>query len=161
MRKANQFVFSQHGNFQFLNLMSFPGGATTFEALLFSKQTKPAKPGESFFRWEKFENVKVLMYQPPPWIDDFLSRVRKCNLLDKTHFLYQNTLITGFNTTESFEKLKLSVNLPMGHQNSPYSPDVWNTNNIYPFRDFLHYTTKRTWYHLQGRERRKYILMPS
>ena len=64
--KANQFIFSQFGNFQFLNLMSFPGGATNLNALLFSKQTNPTKPTESSFRWEKLEDVEMLTDQPPP-----------------------------------------------------------------------------------------------
>ena len=134
IKKANQFVSFKFGNIQFLDIMNFLGGATSLDSFLKAYKTSETK---GYFPYEWFDNVEKLSQQSLPSYDAFYSRLRNCNPLDKTFSDYQNHLKAGCSSEEALRKLKLSEIPPTGEENYAYLQQVWNSQGMQSFKDFL------------------------
>ena len=92
---------------------------------------------QGFFLYEWFDNVEKLSHQSPPSYDAFYSRLRNCHRLDKTFSDYQNLLKVGKSSEEALQKLKLSEISPTGEENYVYLQQVWNSQGMQSFKEFL------------------------
>ena len=134
IKKAYQFVPFKSCKIQFLDIMKFFGGATSLNSFLKAYKTSETKV---YFPYEWFDNVEKLSRQSLPSYDEFYSRLRNCNPLDKTFSDYQNLLKAGFSNEEALRKLKLSEIPPTGKENYVYLQQIWNSHGMHSFKDFL------------------------
>ena len=111
--KPNQFVSFKFGDVQLLDIMNFPGGATSLDSFL--KAFKTSKT-ENFFPYELFDCPKKLNNSELPPYDAFFSKLRNAKLLEKDHSDYQKFLSCGLKIEEALSKMKLSKPPPSGEK---------------------------------------------
>ena len=134
IKKANQFVSFKFGDVQLLDIMNFPGGATSLDSFLKAHKTAETK---GFFPYEWFDCPQKMHNSELPPYDAFFSKLRNVNPLEKDYSDYQNLLSSGLKTEEALSKMKLSKPPPSGEENYQYLLDIWNQENMCTFKDFL------------------------
>ena len=101
MKKTNKFVSYKFGNVQFVEIMNILGGATSLDSFVTAYRTSERK---GFFPNEWFDSPDKLMNQSLPSYDDFFSRLRNCNPLEKTHSGYQFLIDSGCSSETVIKK---------------------------------------------------------
>ena len=91
IKKVNQYISFIFGNVHFLDIVNFLGGATSLDSFLKAYKTTETK---GFFSYEWFDSPGKLTYPTLPPYDEFFSRLRSCNRLDKTYADYQKVSST-------------------------------------------------------------------
>ena len=134
IKKANQYISFKFGNVQFLDIMNFLGGATSLDSFLKAYKTTEAK---GFFPYEWFDSSEKLTYPTLPPYDEFFSRLRNCNPLDKGYSDYQSFVNSGCSSEEVQKKLRFSSIPPTGQENYAYLQEVWKNHDMQSFKDFL------------------------
>ena len=76
---ANQFVSFKFGDVQILDIMIFPGGATSLDSFFKAYKTKWT---EGFFPYEKFDCLEKMNNKELPPCDSFFSILRNSNPLE-------------------------------------------------------------------------------
>ena len=79
IKKANQFSSFKFGDIQLLDVMNFPGGATSLHSSLKAYKTSETK---GFFPYEWFDHPDKLQNTELPPYDAFYSKLRSCNPLE-------------------------------------------------------------------------------
>ena len=77
------------------------------------------------------------MDQSLPSYHDIFSRLRNCNPLEKIDYDYQNLIDRGSNSETAKRKLQLTEIPPTGRNNYAHLEQVWSSENLQSFRDFL------------------------
>ena len=134
IKKANQYISFKFGNVQFLDIMNFLGGATSLDSFLKAYKTTETK---GFFPYEWFDSPEKLTYPTLPPYDEFFSRLRNCNPLDKAYSDYQSFVNSGCSSEEAMKKLPVSSIPPTGQENYAYLQQVWKNHDMQSFKDFL------------------------
>ena len=101
IKKANQFVSFKFGDVQLLDIMNFPGGATSLDSLLKAYKTAETK---GFFPYEWFDCPQKMNNSELPLYDAFFSKLRNVNPFEKDYSDYHNLLGSGLKTEEPLAK---------------------------------------------------------
>ena len=114
IKKVNQFISFNFGDFQPLDIMNFLGGATGLDSFL-----KASKISETrgFFPYQWFDHPDKMQNTELPPYDAFYSKLRSCNSLEAEYTDYVNLLKSGLITENAIAKLKLSKLPPTGIKN--------------------------------------------
>ena len=140
IKKANHSVSFKFGDVQLLDIMNFPGGATSLDSFLKACKTSETK---GFFPYEWFDCPQKMNNSELPPYDAFFSKLRNKNPLEKDYSDYQTLLSSGLKTEEALSKRKLSKPPPSGEENYQYLLDIWNHENMCTFKDFLRWFNNR------------------
>ena len=92
IKKANDLVSLNFGDVQLLDIMIFLGGATTIGTFLKAYNASEMK---GYFPYEWFDTPNKLDEQQLPSHDDFYSKLKNSNLLDKELMIIKNFLTLG------------------------------------------------------------------
>ena len=76
IKKANQFISFNFGVVQLLEVVNFPGGATSFVSFLKAYKTSKMK---RFFPYDWFDHPDEMQMTKFPPYDDFYKKLRRCN----------------------------------------------------------------------------------
>ena len=134
IKKATQYISFKFGNVQFLDIMKFLGGATSLDSFLEALKTSETT---RFFPYEWFDSPEKRTYPAPPPYNEFFSRSRNCNPLDKAYSDYQRFINSGCSKKEALKKLRVSSIHPTGQENYPYLQQLWKNHDMQSFKDFL------------------------
>ena len=134
IKKANDFVSFKFGDVQLLDIMKFLGGATTLDSFLKAYKASELK---GYFPYEWFDTPNKLDEQQLPSYDDFYSRLKNSNPLDKEFDDYQKLLNTGITEEQALKKLGLKTKPTTGLENYNYLKSIWEQEKMTTFRDFL------------------------
>ena len=107
LKNANDFVSFKFGDVQLLGIMKFLGGATTLDSFLKAYNASELK---GYFPYEWFNTPNKLDKQQLPSYDDFYSKLKNSDPLDKEFDDYQKLLITGRTEEQALKKLGLKTN---------------------------------------------------
>ena len=119
---------------QFLDITKFLGGATSFDSILKVYKTSET---QGFFPYEWFDSPENLTYPALPPYNEFFSRLRNCNPLDKSYSDYQSFVNSGCKSGGALEKLQVSAIPSTGQKKYAYSQQVWKNQDMQSFKDFL------------------------
>ena len=133
-KQPDQFVTFKFGDVQFLVIMNFFGGATSFDSFFKAYKTSKTK---RFFPYEWFDCPQKLNNSELPPYDAFSSKLRHINTLEKKYSDYQKLLSCRLKTDEALSIMKLSKPEPSGEENYQYSLHIWNQENMCTFKDSL------------------------
>ena len=111
IKKANDFVSLKFEDVQLLDIMKFLGGATTLDSFLKAYKACEMK---LYFPYEWFDTPNKLDEQQLPSYDDFYSKLKNNNPLDKEFDDYQKLLNTGITEEQALNKLGLNTKPPTG-----------------------------------------------
>ena len=92
---------------------------------------------EGYFPYEWFVAPNMLDEQQLPSYDDFYSKLKNSNPLDKKYDDFQKLLNTGITEEEALKKLGLKTKPPTGSENYNYLKSVWEQEKMTTFRNFL------------------------
>ena len=134
IKKANDFVSFKFGDVQLLDIMKFLGGATTLDSFLKAYKASELK---GYFPYEWFDTPNKLDEQQLPSYDDFYSKLKNSNPLDKEFDDYQKLLNTGITEEQALKKLGLKTKPATGLENYNYLKSIWEQEKMKTFRDFL------------------------
>ena len=134
IKKANQFISFNFGNYQLLDIMNFLGGATSLDSFLKAYKTSKTK---GFIPYEWFDHADKMQNTELPPFDAFYSKLRNCNPLEAEYTDYVNLLKSGLTTERAVVKLKLSKPPPTGLENYQYLLQIWKQEQMSSFKDFL------------------------
>ena len=134
IKKANDFVAFKFGDVQLLDIMKFLGGATTLDSFLKAYKASELK---GYFPYEWFDTPNKLDEQQLPSYDDFYSKLKNSNPLDKEFDDYQKLLNTGITEEQALKKLGLKTKPATGLENYNYLKSIWEQEKMTTFRDFL------------------------
>ena len=114
--------------------MTFLGGARSLDSFLKAYKATETK---GFFPYEWFDSPEKLTYPTLPPYDEFFSRLRNCNPLDKAYSDYQSFVNSGCSSEEALKKLRVSSIPHTGQENYAYLQQVWKNHDMQSFKDFL------------------------
>ena len=134
IRKANHIASFKFGDNQLLDIMNFPGGATSLDSFLKAYKTKET---ESFFPYEWFDCPKKMNNKELPPYDYFFSVLGNNNPLEKDYNDFQNLVNSRLTTQQAVDKLRTDGIPPAGAENCSYLQSVWENHNMQYFSDFL------------------------
>ena len=134
IKKANDFVSFKFGDVQLLDIMKFLGEATTLDSFLKAYKASELK---GYFPYEWFDTPNKLDEQQLPSYDDFYSKLKNSNPLDKEFDDYQKLLNTGITEEQALKKLGLKTKPATGLENYNYLKSIWEQEKMTTFRDFL------------------------
>ena len=128
IEKANQFVSFKFGDIQLLDIMNFPGGATSLDSFLKAYKTKETK---GFFPYEWFDCPEKMNNKELPPYDSFFSILRNNNphenLVSK---IFRNLVNSGSTTEQAVARLRMDRIPPTGAEKYSYLQSVWENNNM-------------------------------
>ena len=133
IKKANDFVSFKFGDVQLLDIMKFLGGATTLDSFL---KVYKASELKGYFSYVWSDTPNKLDEQLPSY-DDFYSKLKNSNPLDKEFDDYQKLLNTGITEEQALKKLGLKTKPATGLENYNYLKSIWEQEIMTTFRDFL------------------------
>ena len=133
IKKTNQFLSLETGDFQFLNIMKFLGRATSPNSFLKAYKTSETK---GFFPYEWFDHPDKMQNTELPPYDAVSSKLRSCNPLEADYTDYVNLLKSGLTTEHAVVKLKLSKPPPTEIENYQYLQEIWKQEQMSSFKDF-------------------------
>ena len=134
INKANDFVSFNFEDVQLLDNMEFLGGATTLDS--FIKAYKASEMKE-YFPCEWFHTPNKFDEQQLPSYDDFHSKLKNSNSLDKECDNFQMLLNTGLTEEQALKKLRLKTKPLTGLENYNYLKCIWEQEQMSTYRDFL------------------------
>ena len=134
IKNANHFVSLKFGDVQFVDILNFLGGATSFDSFLKVYKTSETK---GFFPYEWFDSPEKLDATFLPPYDCFFSKLRNYNPLEKEFTVFTKLLNSGFSQQESLKKLRLKNVPPSVIDNYNYLKVVWEQEQMVTFRDFV------------------------
>ena len=134
IKKANQFISFKFGDIQLLDILNFPGGATSLDSFLKAYKTSETK---GFFPYEWFDHADKMQNTELPPYNALYSNFRNCNPLEAEYTDYVNLLKSGLTTEQAVVKLKLSKPGPIGIENYQYLLQIWKQEEMSSFKDFL------------------------
>ena len=134
IKKANQFISFKFGDIQLWDIMNFLGGLTSLDSFLKAYRTSET---ERFFPYEWFDIPDKMQNTELPPYDAFYSKLRSCNHLEAEYTNFFNLLKYGLTTEQAVVKLKLSRAPPTGKKNYQYLQQIWKTEQMSSFKDFL------------------------
>ena len=134
IKKANDFVSFKFGDVQLLDIMNFLGGATTLDSFLKAYKASELK---GYFPYEWFDTPNKLDEQQLPSYDDFYSKLKNSNPLDKEFDDYQKPLNTGITEEQALKKLGPKSKPATGLENYNYPKSIWEQEKMTKFCDFL------------------------
>ena len=117
IKKANRFVSFKFGDVQFLDILIFLGGATSFDSFPKAYKTSETK---GFFPHEWFDCPKKINNSKLPFYEAFFSSLRNVNSLEKDYSAYQKLFSCGLKTEEALSKMKFSKPPLSGEENYQY-----------------------------------------
>ena len=117
IKKANDFVSFKFGDVQLLDIMKFLGGATTLDSFLKAYKASEMK---GYFPYEWFDTPNQLDEQQLSSYDDFYSKLKNSNPLDKEYDDFQKLLTIGITEEQALKKLGLKTKPPTGLENYSY-----------------------------------------
>ena len=117
IKKANQFISFKFGDIQLLDIINFPGGATSLDSSLKAYKTSETK---RFYTYEWFHYPEQTQNTELPPYDAFYRKLRSSNPVEANYTDYVNLLKSGLTTEEAVVKLKLSKPPPTGIENYQY-----------------------------------------
>ena len=79
---------------------------------------------------------KRITYPALPQYNEFFSRLRNCNRLDKAYSDYQSFVNSGCSSEEPLKKFRVSSILPTGQKNYAYLQQVWQNHDLQSFKHF-------------------------
>ena len=83
-----------------------------------------------------FDIPNKLDEQQLPLYDDFYSKLKISNPLDKELDDYEKLLNTGITEEQALKKLGLKTKPPTGMENYNYLKSIWEQQKMTSFRDF-------------------------
>ena len=134
IKKANQFVFFKFGDVQLLDIMNFPGGATSLDSFLKAHKTEETKNFSPMSCWtipKKLNNKELTPY------DSFFSKLRNINPLEKDYNDFENLTTSGLSSKQAVCRLRQNKIPPTGDANYPYLRSLWVSEGMKSFKDFL------------------------
>ena len=134
IKKSNDFISFKFGDVQYLDIMKFLGGATTFDSYL---KAYTASETKGFFPYEWFDNPDKLNFPELPPYEDFFSKLRNNNPLDKDFLDYEKLRKSGLDEEQALKKLQIKTVPPSGFNNYNYLQETWKKNGMTVFKDFL------------------------
>ena len=134
IKKANQFVSFKFGDVQLLDIMNFPGVATSLDSFLKAYKTEETK---GFFPYEWFDNPEKLNSKELLPYDSFCSKLRNIFPLKKDYNDSQNLTTSGLSSEQAVCKLRLNKVPPTGDENYAFLRSIWVTEGRKSFEDFL------------------------
>ena len=140
IKKANQFISFKFGDIQLLDIMNFPGGATSLDSYLKAYKTSETK---RFYTYEWFHYPEQTQNTELPPYDAFYRKLRSSNPVEADYTDYVNLLKSGLTTEEAVVKLKLSKPPPTGIENYQYLQHIWKQEQMSSFKDFLRWYNKK------------------
>ena len=140
IKKANHYLSFKFGNVQFLDIMEFLGGATSLDSFLKAYKTNDTK---GFFPYDWFDRPEKLTCLALPQYNEFFSRLRNCNPLDKAYSDYHGFVNSGCSSEEALEKFRVSSILPTGKEIYAYLQQVWKNHDMQSFKAFLRWYNKK------------------
>ena len=90
---------------QFLDIMNFLSGVTSVDSVWKAHKTSETK---GFFPYEWFDSPEKPTLPAFPPYNEFFSRLRNCNALDKAYSDYQSFVNSGCSIEEALKKLRVS-----------------------------------------------------
>ena len=134
IKKANQFVSFKFGDIQLLDIMNFPGGASSLDSFLKAYKSSETK---GFFTYEWFDQPNKKQKTELPQYDAFYSKLRTCNPLETEDTDYVDLLKSGLTTEQAVIKLKVSMPPPTGFENYHYLQQTWKQEQMSLLKEFL------------------------
>ena len=134
IKEAKQFVSFKFGDIQLLDIMNFPGGATSLDSFLKAYETKETK-GFSPYEW--FDCPETMNNKELPPYDSFFSVLRNSNPLEKDYNDFPNLVDSGLTTEQAVVNLRMDRIPPTGAENYSYLQSMWENINMQYFSDFL------------------------
>ena len=134
IKKANQYVSFKFSDAQLLDIMSFPGGATSLDSFLKAYKTEETK---GFFPYEWFHNLKKLNNKDLPPYESFFSKLRNTNALEKDYNDFEIFTTSGLSSEQAVCKLWLNKIPPTGDEKYAYLRNIWASEGMKSFKDFL------------------------
>ena len=134
IKKANQFISFEFGDFQLLDIRNFLGGATSLDSFLKAYKTSETR---KFLPFEWFDHTDKMQETELPPYDASHSKLRSCNPLETEYTDYVNLLKNGLTTEQIVVKLKLSKPPPTGFVNYEYLQQIWKQEQMSSFEDLL------------------------
>ena len=134
IKKAKQFVSFKFGDIQLLDIMNFPGGATSLDSFLKAHKTIETK---SFFPYEWFDRPEKMSNKELPLFESFFSVLHNSNPLEKYYNDFRNFVNSGLTTEQAVDKLRMDRIPPTGVEKFLYLQSVWENNDMQFFSDFL------------------------
>ena len=133
IKEAKQFVSFKFGDIQLLDIMNFPGCATSLDSFLKAYEAKETK-GFSPYEW--FDCPQTMNNKELPPYDSFFSVLRNSNPLEKDYNDFQNLVNSGLTTEQAVVKLRMDRTLPTVAENYSSLQSVWENINMQYFSDF-------------------------
>ena len=134
IKKANHFVSLKFGDERFLDILNFPGGATSLDSFRKAYKTSETK---GFFPYEWLDSPEKLDATFLPPYDCFFSKLRNHNPLEKEFTDFTKLLNGGCSQQKSLKKLRLKNVTPSGIDYYNYLKVVWEQEQMATFRDFV------------------------
>ena len=134
IKKANQFVSFKFGDVQLLDIMNFPGGATSLDPFLKAYKTEETK---GFFPYEWFDNLEKLNNKELLPYDSFFSKLRNFNPLEKDYNDVENVTTSGLSSEQVVCKLRLNKIPPTGDESYAYLRSIWVSEGMKFSKGFL------------------------
>ena len=134
IKKANDFVSFKIGNVQLLVVIKFFGGATSLDFFLKAYKASEMK---GYFPYEWFDTPNKLDEQQLPSYDDFYSKLKNSNPLDKEYDDFQKLLNSGLTEEQALKKLGLETKPLTELENYNYLKSIWEQEKMTSFCDFL------------------------
>ena len=113
-QEGKRLVSSKFGDVQLLDVMKFLRGPTTLDSSL--KACKASKM-KRYFPYEWFDTPNTLDGQQLPSYDNFNSKLKNSNALNKKYDDFQNLLNTGLTEEQALKKLGPKTKPLMGLEN--------------------------------------------
>ena len=132
--KANQFISFKFGDIQLLDILNFPGGATSLDS--FSKASKTSET-KRFFPYEWFDHPDKMQITELTPYDAIYSNFCSCSPLEAE---YDNSVIllrSGDTTERAVVKLRPSKPQPAGVENFQFLQQSWKHRKTKSLKIFL------------------------
>ena len=134
IKKANQFVSFKFGDVQLLDILNFLGGATSLDSFLKAYKTSETK---GYFPYEWFDCPEKLNDTQLPPYEPFFNKLRISNPLESDYTEYEKLLKSGSSPESALSKMRLSQPPLTGKQNYEYLVNIWESEKMTTFKDFL------------------------
>ena len=123
------------GDVQLLDIMKFLGGANTLDSFL--EAYKACEMNSNTFHTSGLIPRNKLDEQQLPSNDDFYSKLKNRNPLDKEYDDFQKLLNTELTEEQALKKLGLKTKAPTGSENYNYLESIWEQEKMATICDFL------------------------
>ena len=108
VKRCNAYLCIATSKFRFLDAMLFLSAGTSYDQFLltYSNPGEKAPERKSHFPYEKVTSFDVLNSGFPSY-DDFFSKLKNCNTLEREHVRYQALMKDGLSSEQALSKMGL------------------------------------------------------